>query len=163
MLRLGLLLMVGCGSYHPGSFKSWQKTKFVGQRATIGCVDIAVERRPDRDDQAVLAYKFGNGCDEKRTIDLANVRVVGRDADGAEVDLRPWDPTLEVRPLALDARLVGGEVLAYSSERPLEQVCVDVASLVRATPARWMCFAREPEPPKVDPGNTAAPSDQEVL
>lgn len=157
MLRLVLLLCVGC-SYSPGSYTYATKT-FVGQRATVGCIDLAVDRRPDHEGAAVLAYRFGNRCDSRQMIDFSRVTVVGRDAEGHELQLVPFDPTSEIRPLPIDARLAGGEVLAYHAQKHLVQVCVDAASLARKTPERWLCFA-QPAPIRDESGDAIAPSER---
>lgn len=134
--------LAGC-SYQPGSFAhgvGYGRT-FVGQRATIGCLDVAVARRADYEHHAVLAYRFGNRCNQPVRVDLAGLAVIGRLADGREVALAPHDPALELRPLRLDGRIAGGEAIAYPAPEPVVQICVDAASIVRGQPARWMCFA----------------------
>lgn len=128
--------------YEPGAFARGKHT-FPGQRATAGCLDVAVDRRGDLDGMAVLAYEFGNRCERPALVDLAHVRVVGRTRSGAEHALAPYDPDRELRPLAIDGRFAGGEAIAYRAGEPLAQVCVDVASLT--TPRRapqWLCFAQ---------------------
>lgn len=114
---------------------------FVGQRITVGCVDVAVERRADAAIGPVLGYQFGNRCDHPALIDLGAVAVIGRDPQGADVALRPYDPHREIRPAELDGRGVGVEALAYASDRPLPEVCADAAALAHAVPPRWLCFA----------------------
>src|SRR6185369_5263278 len=50
-------------AYRPGSF-SHLSENFPGQRTTVGCIDLSVERRPDLiGGGTVLAYAFGNRCD----------------------------------------------------------------------------------------------------
>jgi hypothetical protein len=114
---------------------------FVGQRITVGCVDVAVERRADAAIGPVLGYQFGNRCDHPALIDLGAVAVIGRDPQGADVALRPYDPHREIRPAELDGRGVGTEALAYASDRLLPEVCADAAALAHAVPPRWLCFA----------------------
>lgn len=146
MLRLTALgLLVGC-AYQPGSFHYRGATAWdTGQRATVGCLDIAVARRADRDASAVVDYRFGNRCTRPVAVDLARVAVVARYADGTEAALEPYDPKRELRPTPLDGRLAGGEALAYPSARGATQICVDAASLVHADQPHWMCFASQPE------------------
>ena len=133
-------------AYQPGSYRSPpSKREFVGQRATVGCLDVAVDRRGDHAGAAVLAYTFGNRCDGPAVVDLAWAQVIGRAESGAEIALTPYDPKRELRPLKLDGRISGGESIAYPSEEPLGQVCVDVASIAQQRPAQWLCFGN-PQP-----------------
>lgn len=130
-------LLAGCG-YHPGSFRG--DHPFVGTRSTVSCLDLAIDRRADLVDSAVLDYQFGNRCESPTTVDLANVDVIGRARDGTEVRLRPYDPDGELRALRLDGGRYGHEALAYNSSAPITQVCVDAASIAHEEPARWVCF-----------------------
>lgn len=143
MRRMAVLIsaLVGC-AYQPGSFRTGHgpEAELAGQRATVGCLDVAVARRLDYLASAVLQYRFGNRCARAALVDLQSVAVIGRLADGREVALSPYDPELELRPVHLGGRLSGGEAIAYPVPAPLAQICVDAASIVRAQPARWMCF-----------------------
>ena len=139
-MRVALVCaLVGC-AYQPGSFAHAQHD-FVGQRVTIGCLDVAVERRADVSIGPVLRYQFGNRCDHPALIDLGAARVIGRNPQGADVALRPYDPRREIRPAEIDGRGVGAEALAYASDRPMLEVCADAAALAHASPPRWLCFA----------------------
>lgn len=131
--------LVGC-AYQPGSFTHAPRD-FVGQRVTVGCLDIAIERRADAAVGPVLGYQFGNRCDHAVPIDLGAVAVIARDAQGAGVALRPYDPRSEIRPAGLDGRSVGAEALAYASDRPVLEICADAAGLAQVAPPRWLCFA----------------------
>jgi hypothetical protein len=93
-------------------------------------------------------------------VDLGNATVIGRDRDGVEHRLVPFDPKMEIRPLPIDARLAGGEAIAYLSEVELVQVCVDAASIVRMEPERWLCLAKKIEP---DPRPEEALSPSEAM
>jgi hypothetical protein len=136
-------VLIGCG-YKPGSF-AYPDTVFAGQRATVGCLDVAVERRADLRIEAgtgaVLRFQFANRCDHPQAIDLGAVAVIGRSAAGADERLAPYDPRAELHPVALDGRSVGAEALAYPADHAMSQVCVDVATLVHQEPSRWLCFA----------------------
>jgi hypothetical protein len=135
-----LVLIAGC-AYKPDSFHS-HSHPFTGQHVSAGCLDLAIERRPDLiGGGAVLAYEFGNRCDRPAVVDLARVNVVGRTFDGRELNLAAWDPRHEIRPLTLDGRAIGNEALAYRNKDAFAEVCVDAASIARATPERWVCFA----------------------
>jgi len=134
--------LAGCG-YQPGSFAEGRVT-FPGQRATVGCVDVAVERRADLPIGPVLGYHFANRCDRPAVIDIGAIAVVARTAIGADVPLRPYDPRGELRPVALDGRNTGAEALAYAAGGAMLQVCADVAALVPRAPAQWLCFGAPP-------------------
>lgn len=131
--------LVGCG-YQPGSF-GYPLEASSGQRATVGCLDVAIERRADLPLGPVVSYRFANRCDHPATVDIGAVVVIGRDVAGREARLAPYDPRGELRPAALDARDAGGEALAYPAARTLPQICVDAAGLAHEAPARWLCFA----------------------
>jgi hypothetical protein len=136
----------GC-AYQPGSF-DYARDTFPGRRVTVGCLDIAVDRRADMPAGPVLAYQFANRCDRIMSIDLGALAVVGRGFDGFDLPLAPYDPRHEIHPVALDARNVGTEALAYDSARPITSICVDVTSFVTAagspaTERQWQCFAAE--------------------
>jgi hypothetical protein len=130
--------LIGC-AYTPGSFAS-AHNPFPGQRATVGCLDIAVERRTDLPIGPVLAYQFANRCDHPTTVDLGSIAVLGRDAAGTELALRAYDPRAELHPITLDARNLGTESLAYPANRAIPQLCVDIASVAPSWPSRWLCF-----------------------
>jgi hypothetical protein len=146
-MRIALLLcaLVGC-AYQPGSFAP--QSEFPGRRATVGCFDLAVERRADAPVGPVLGFRFANRCDHPAVIDLSALAVVGRSiespdwAGGGDIVLRPYDPRGELHAVALDGRNTGAEALAYPVERRLSQICVDVATLDRAggAPSQWLCF-----------------------
>ncbi|HEX3758817.1 MAG TPA: hypothetical protein VHW23_08935 [Kofleriaceae bacterium] len=148
-MRVALVcVLVGCG-YQPGSF-AHASHDFVGQRVTVGCLDIAVERRADHAIGPVLGYQFANRCDRAAPVDLAAVAVIGRDAQGADVALRPYDPRGEIHPAALDGRSAGAEAVVYgvpgripghaTRAAPIREVCADAAALGDAAPPHWLCF-----------------------
>lgn len=146
MRALLVVTLVGC-AYKPGSF-THTRHAFVGQRTTVGCLDLAIERRPDLPTGGtVLAYEFGNRCDRATTIDLAQARVEGRTFGGETLTLAPYDPAAEIRPLLLDARSAGGEAIAYPARESLAEVCIDAASIARTGVPRWLCFAANTPPP----------------
>jgi hypothetical protein len=144
-MRIALAcVLLGC-AYQPGSF-AHASHDFVGQRVTVGCLDIAVERRADLLIGPVLGYQFANRCDRATRVDLGAVVVIGRDPQGANVALRPYDPRREIRTVALDGRSVGAEVLVYPAARTMPEVCADAAALAHAAPPRWLCFSAPPGP-----------------
>ena len=132
--------LIAC-AYRPGSFSHYRQS-FPGQRTTVGCIDLSVERRPDlTTGGTVLAYEFGNRCDHPAPIDFTRVKVVARTYSGEDVTLSAYDPQGQIMPQRIDGRAIGAEAIAYPSERRLAEVCVDAAALAHAAPARWMCFA----------------------
>ena len=138
-IALASCALVGC-AYQPGSF-AYPQQAFTGTQVTVGCLDLAVERRADLSLGPVLGYQFANRCDRATVVDLGAAVVVGRNAAGADVALRAYDPRIELHPVTLDGRNVGAEALAYPSDRAMPQVCLDAASVVHAAPPRWLCFA----------------------
>lgn len=151
MRILMLVGLAGCVTYKPGAFAHGM-TVFTGTKTTIGCLDIAVDRREDHDQSAVLSYKFGNRCEHPQVVDLGGLNVVGRDAAGAEYALRPFDPKAQIRPMPVDAGLIGGEAIAYVADAnvgvELVQICVDAGSIVEGQATQWMCFAKKIEVPE---------------
>jgi hypothetical protein len=138
--------LVGC-AYRPGSF-SHVRQDFPGQRTTVGCIDLAVERRPDLPGGGtVLAYEFGNRCDRPATIDFTRASVKARTYGGEDLELAAYDPQWQIRPLRIDGRAAGREAIAYHADERLAEVCVDVASLAQQVPAQWLCFASHLPPP----------------
>ncbi len=137
-------------AYKPGSYAS-KSHELAGQRTTVGCLDLAIDRRTDVGSSAVLGYTFGNRCDHPATIDLSWAHVIGRTADGAEIALAPYDPDGTLQPRALDSRGIGAETLSYPADQTLGQVCVDVASLAQARPAQWLCFGNPQAMARVAP------------
>ena len=146
----------GC-SYDPGAF-SYPGRQFPGQRVTVGCLDISVDRRADMDDKVVVNYQFGNRCNESVVVDLVRVPVTGRTTMGDEVTLAAFDPKTELIALKLGARQAGGEAIAYPypTAHALTQICVDAAAIYAgAREHRWLCFGSKE--PNVEPTPLPAP------
>jgi hypothetical protein len=137
-------------AYKPGPHASSSR-ELAGQRTTVGCLDLAIDRRADIGSSAVLGYTFGNRCDEPAMIDLSWAHVIGRTADGAEIALTPYDPHGSLRPLELGGRGMGAETLSYPANQTLGQVCVDVASLAQTRPSQWLCFGNPQAMARVAP------------
>lgn len=151
-LALALALGGGC-AYSAGDYRHGGSA-FSGHRDRVGCLDVAIERRPDIDARAVggyaavLGYRFGNGCDHPVRLDLGELHVFGVDAEGDRLSLRAFDPRTQIRVARLAGRTAGGEVLAYAAPRPLVEVCVEVTSFGALLPTtepatRWVCLARD--------------------
>lgn len=136
---LGACVLSGC-AYQPDSF-SYFGDRFAGQRTTVGCLDISVERRREGvDGHTVLAYEFGNRCDRPAVVDLAKAGVVGRTTYGRDVKLVAFDPRAEIRATRLDGRAVGSEAIAYTGSVAVSRICVDAASITHMSPAVWLCL-----------------------
>jgi hypothetical protein len=134
-------------AYSPGSFRHFRHD-FPGQRTTVGCLDLAIERRPDlTTGGTVIAYEFGNRCDHPAVVDLAAVDVVGRTFAGDEVKLAPFDPERELRALAIDGRAAGQEAIAYPSDTALAEVCINAATVTHQGSPQWLCFGNRWLPP----------------
>lgn len=134
---------VGC-AYHAGSFGAWGHD-FAGERLTLGCLDLAVDRRPDGPLGAIVAYDLGNRCDHAIRVDFSAASVIGRTGSGDE-NLAPYDPKHELHARWLDGRAVARETVEYRSSEPLaaRDVCVDAGGLVGTVPY-WQCFVAAPE------------------
>lgn len=144
-MRIALVscAVVGC-AYRPGSFSFPPQPgpdTGTSQRVTVGCLDVAIHRRADGALGPVLGFQFANRCDRPMLVDFAAMTVIGRDAQGDEVSLPPYDPHREVRPMVLDGRNVGAEALLYVADRAVPEVCADAATLVHQAPPSWQCFA----------------------
>jgi len=134
------LALLGC-AYQPGSFHSVMQD-FSGQQASVDCLDLSVERRPDLPDHsAVVRYAFGNRCDHPVVVDLGGAAIVGRTAAGQQVQLTAYDPRHEIQVLRIDGRAVGREALAYPADTPISEICIDAASIAHGSSAQWMCLA----------------------
>lgn len=134
--------LTGC-AYHAGSFADGLGN-FPGSRIARGCLDLAVGSGDLHPTGPVVAYSFGNRCDRRVTVDLASVRARGREVDGSERDLVPYDPNAELRALPLNARGSGREQIEYRAPASdqFASVCVDVGDIDHATPGveSWICI-----------------------
>jgi hypothetical protein len=138
------LALAGC-AYQPGSFHSVMQD-FPGQQATVDCLDLAVERRPDLPNHsAVVRFAFGNRCDHPVVVDLASAAIVGRTDDGQQIPLTAYDPRHEIQVMRIDGRAVGREALAYPADTPISEICIDAASIAHGSIAQWMCLAPRSE------------------
>lgn len=138
MLERSLLsyLVLGACAYEPGTFH-YDGRAFPGVYVTVNCLDISVEHQAER----VVRYAFGNRCGKPVVVDLAAARVYGRATNSDEqVALRALDPWHEIRGLRLDSYAVGHEAIEYESDRAIDRMCVDAASIAGATYSRWICF-----------------------
>jgi hypothetical protein len=145
------LAVCACG-YQPGSFAG-NSASGASARATVGCLDVSVAGRWSRVGATgqTVVIDFGNRCDRAVVVDFTTLRASGRDAGGQEHRLAVYDPRREIRPLSLEARTAGREVLelrrpvsAGATAAHVRSACVDVGRLTPdAAPApRWLCVAR---------------------
>jgi hypothetical protein len=134
-------IAAGC-AYHSGSFTAFFGA-FPTARSTVGCIDIGIDARSSAQGE-VFSYGFGNRCEHGTTLDLASVRVVGRNADGRVRPLIAYDPRHEIRPLRLEALWWGDEQIEYIDGDPtgFASVCVDVGGIDQAAARteRWSCL-----------------------
>ena len=158
----GVLGVPAC-AYRPGSFRApVVGTELRGERATAGCLDVAVLARAPTPTGQVVEVSFANRCDHPTVIDFPALRSTGRDVDGIEHSLAIFDPAGELRPLAVEARIIGREVIelqAVSGTRvALTGACLDVAALARAEQdgARWLCVGA-PSAAPIDPNSEVTP------
>lgn len=135
---VGSLVLAGC-AYRAGSFSD-DDVRFHGVYVSVGCLDLAVDREHRAIARDVITYAFGNRCDEPTLVDLAAARVHGIARDGTVLRIMPFDPRREIRAMRLDIGAAGQEAIAYPSDRPLEMLCVDAASVARVPGSRWICF-----------------------
>ena len=135
--------IAGC-SYRAGSFSALGHD-FAGERVSLGCVDLAVARRPDGPLGAILAYDIGNRCDTPVWLDLASPAVIGR-VDNADIELAAYDPRAELRRLPLDGRALATETIEYRARVavPFDDICVDTGRIVGGA-ADWQCVGPAPE------------------
>ena len=148
-MRSVLLSMLAACAYRAGSFSSWE-ADFAGRRVTVGCVDVAIQRRADHAGGPVLAYAVGNRCEyHEIEIDLKHASLIAKTALG-DASVTPYDPDREIRPLPLDGRSVGGEAIEYtvaSAGAEVRAICVDAASIVESATSEWQCFSSRTEAP----------------
>jgi len=156
MGALAVCAQAACG-YQAGSFGEPASGAFAGARATVGCLDVSVAGRwssPGAAGQAIV-IDFGNRCDRPAMVDFTALRAFGRDAAGREHRLAIYDPRREIRPLSIEARSAGREVLELRRQAPagttaarVRSACVDVGRLSgdEAAAARWLCVARPRDP-----------------
>lgn len=143
--------VAGCG-YHPGSFRAPLRGEFAGEQATAGCLDVAIAARTGmvgtvQPPGQVVEVTFANRCDRPAVVDFPAMRTIGRDAQDNERSLMIYDPQGTLRPLTLEARTWGKEVIelrtAVDRTDPIHGACLDVGGLARDH-ERWVCLAASP-------------------
>lgn len=124
------MVATGC-SYSAGSFSD-RVGLFPGPQVTLPCLDLAVALiHSPAATGPVIQYSFGNRCRRSVTVDISAARVTARDASGAQVELHPYDPRAEIRPLPLDGLMSGREQILYRGNSPMSaiSICIDVAAI----------------------------------
>jgi hypothetical protein len=140
-MRAAVISIVLAGCY-AGDF-STATTPFVGTRANVGCIDVAVAMTEDQTAPGpIVSYQFGNHCFHQAMIDFTSVRVVATTRDGLELELHPNDPRGELKPMQIDAWTAGDERIAYDTPHPLEKICVDLGRFDgnRDAGPAWKCM-----------------------
>ncbi|MGE0396564.1 MAG: hypothetical protein AB7T06_07610 [Kofleriaceae bacterium] len=145
---LVVAVLAGCGAYKVASSPSSASAAPASDgeetiaRTEVGCVEVGVDRRVDRELSPVVRYAVENHCAEPVTVDLAWASVIGRTADGAELALVPASTNAITRATIAPAARHEA-TLSYASSGSIGQLCVDVATIASvpdAVKATWRCF-----------------------
>jgi hypothetical protein len=116
------------------------------ERARVGCLDLALSRQARYGTNApVIEYDLLDSCTHRVPVDLSQLRVVVRGADGAERELAAHDPRHELVPGVLIAARSMRVRIEYGDggapPAPGDAVCVDVAGISGAQGlAQWHCL-----------------------
>jgi hypothetical protein len=142
--------VAGC-AYSQGSYN--MLGEFEGERATVGCLDVAVASHYDSAATGPIAsLTFGNYCDGPVVIDIHAIRATGHFEDGTTVLMVPFDPAAELRPKPLEARRAGREFIEYqAADAGLEpaRLCLDVSQLDRdASPSAAVTICIDNQTPR---------------
>jgi hypothetical protein len=130
-MRSAVPFVLALASCYAGNFQTLT-SPFVGTRAQVGCLDVAVTLTDDAlAPPPIIAYQFGNRCAHQTIVDFTAVHVFVTGADGGPIELHPYDPKNELEPMQLDAFTSGNERIAYRApwEVPPVSVCVDLSGL----------------------------------
>lgn len=144
---LVVAVLAGCGAYKVASSPQTASASNSSDtftdttaRMEVGCVEVGVDRRADRELSPVVRYAVENHCAESVTVDLAWANVIGRTADGAEIALVPSSEASHATIVPSGSHVA---TIAYRSDASIGQLCVDVASIA-TTPemikTQWRCF-----------------------
>jgi hypothetical protein len=131
--------LAGC---YAGDYSTLTKP-FVGTRASVGCIDVAVALTEDQTAPGpIVAYQFGNHCFHQAMIDFTAVSVVATTHDGTKLELQAHDPRGEIKPMQIDAWTAGDERIAYDTTGQVDQVCVDLGRFDgnRDAGPYWKCM-----------------------
>ena len=144
---LVVAVLAGCGAYKvasspPTASASPREKPDTTSRTEVGCVEVGVDRRGDRELAPVVRYAVENRCARPVTVDLAFASVIGRTAEGTELALVPASASVAMTTTIAPAG-VHETTVAYESPASIGQLCVDVASVASmpdAVKATWRCF-----------------------
>lgn len=137
---LVVAVLAGCGAYKVAASPKATSPEDTTSRTEVGCVEVGIDRRGDRELSPVVRYAVANHCPRPITVDLAWASVIGRTAEGTEAALVPASATTTSATIAPAG--VHEATIAYSSPSSIGQLCVDVTSIA-STPelsAKWRCF-----------------------
>jgi hypothetical protein len=144
MRRTGLVVLglsLAACAYQPSSFRARSQGAFAGERATVGCLDIAVAAHRDAAIRQAVEVQFANRCDRAVLVDFTALRAEGRGDGGHRYAMSIHDPRREIRALELEARTTGREVLQVTSDRAAPaRMCLDVGRIAGSPdgPPRWL-------------------------
>lgn len=143
------LLVLGLALCACGTQSSSLRARSGGERATVGCLDVAVAAHRDAAIRHAVEVQFANRCDRAVLVDFTALRAEGRGDGGHRFAMLIHDPRGEIRPLELEARTTGREVLEVTSDRAAPspaRMCLDVGRIAGSPdgPPRWLCAARIP-------------------
>lgn len=136
----GLATLAACSPYRAGSFQG-PTSAFPSERATRGCVDVAVSATLDPVAEGpVLDLYLGNRCRDAVWVDIPRLAMSVYIDEGEELPVAIYDPGEELRP-----SLLGGKEQVHvrlELEAPAEslRVCAQLDGLAST---------REPGPPQV--------------
>jgi hypothetical protein len=137
-MRSAVPFALALTSCYAGNFQTLT-SPFVGTHAQVGCLDVAVALTDDAKAPApIVAYQFGNRCAHQTIVDFTAVHVFVTGAGGSHIELHPYDPKQEIRPMQLDAFTSGDERIAYNAlwMSPPVGVCIDLGGLDRDQPTQ---------------------------
>lgn len=145
---LVVAVLAGCGAYKvassPASASAASATASgevdTTSRTEVGCVEVGIDRRGDRELGPVVRYAVENHCTRPIAVDLAWASVIGRTAEGSELALVPTvDGTRTLVPPTGSHEAT----ITYRASASIGQLCVDVTTIA-STPemidATWRCF-----------------------
>lgn len=126
----------GCmgSAYTPGFLIEGPGGTYENGRRVGNCLEFAVWHLPSREigARALVAFAFGNRCDDGQPLDLRAVRVRARCGAHEGVELSPYDPRHELKAGRLAPWGAGSERIAYGSpscDAEPRDVCVDLGAV----------------------------------
>lgn len=142
-------VLAGCGAFkvasspQSASASPSPSSSDTTSRTEVGCVEVGIERRGDREMAPVVRYAVENRCERPISVDLAWASVIGRTAEGTEMALVPHGKATTATTATIVPSGVHHATISYASPASIGQLCVDVASIAstpEAIQATWRCF-----------------------